>query len=89
MKKSYFGENRQGSGRIRVDDLKARSEEWEKRGVYNSPRLEEVTRLYKDLGFAVRLEPFEPGSEENCRECICDNPEAFKVLYTKKRQNEK
>ena len=64
--------------------LKARIKAWERRGVYDDPRLTELSKMYEELGFTVKLEPVKPEMEAGCTECIKDNPDKYKVLYTKK-----
>jgi len=48
--------------------------------------LTELVKLYEALGFIVTLEPFRPEIEAGCVECIKENPDQYKVLYTKKRE---
>ena len=71
-----------------MDTLKAQIKGWERRGVYDDPRLSEISKMYEELGFTVRLEPFRPEIEAGCSECIKENPDKYKVLYTKKNDSE-
>jgi hypothetical protein len=41
--------------------------------------------MYEELGFIVKFEPFRPQIEPGCTECIKENSDKYKVLYTKKR----
>jgi len=50
--------------------------------------LTQILKLYEELGFAVWLEPFRPEIEVGCTQCIKENPEKYKVLYTKKNDVE-
>ena len=67
-----------------MDTLDDRIIRWERRGVYDEPRLTELVKLYKESGFTVKLEAFSPDSGSECNECIRENPDRYKVLYTKK-----
>lgn len=71
-----------------MDALEARIKGWERRGIYDDPKLTELSKTYKELGFTVRLEPFKPEMETGCTECIKENPDKYKVLYTKKKDLE-
>ena len=60
---------------------------WTKRGIYDDPRLTEVLNMYEQIGFIVKIEPFRPEIEvgcNGCNECMKQDPEKYKVLYTKK-----
>lgn len=72
-----------------MDTLNNRINRWERRGVYDDPRLTELVTLYKDSGFTVKLEAFNPDPGSTCNECIRDNPDQYKVLYTKKIVNKR
>ncbi len=67
-----------------MDALESQASGWEKRGVYDDPRLTELIQMYEELGFIVRTEPFHPESETGCRECMRNHPDTYKVVYTKK-----
>ncbi len=71
-----------------MDTLEARIKGWERRGVYDDPKLTELVKLYEELSFTVKLEPFRPEIEAGCVECIKENPDQYKVLYTKKSESE-
>ncbi len=58
-------------------------EGWEKRTLYDEPRLSEMVEMYKELGFEVHLEPFDPQMQD-CAECMRQNPELYKTIYTRK-----
>jgi hypothetical protein len=67
-----------------VEGVSAQKERWIKRGVYDDPRLTEVLNMYEEIGFMVKIEPYSPDIEVLCNECVKQNPEKYKVLYTKK-----
>ena len=71
-----------------MDILEARIKGWDRRGVYDDPRLTQISKMYEELGFIVRLDPFSPELEAGCSECIKENPNKYKVLYTKKNDSE-
>ncbi len=71
-----------------MDTLEAQIKEWERRGIYDDPKLTELSKMYEELGFTVRFELFKPEIEAGCTECIKDNPDKYKVLYTKKHDSE-
>ena len=71
-----------------MDTLEARIKGWDRRGVYDDPRLTQISKMYEELGFIVRLDPFSPELEAGCSECIKGNPNKYKVLYTKKKDSE-
>lgn len=63
---------------------------WVRRGAAAEPRLGELVDRYRELGFAVRLEPF--SAEElriertgGCRTCFEEDPGRFRVIYTRSR----
>ena len=58
---------------------------WEKRTTYDEPRLSEMAELYAQLGFEVHLEPFDPTDQPGCAECLLQQPQRYKTLYTRKR----
>lgn len=79
-----------------MEPLETRINGWEKRGIYDDPKLTQIVKMYKEIGFSVKVEPFkpgiesgiEPGIETECTECIKENPDKYKVLYTKKNEPE-
>ncbi len=72
-----------------MDELETRSEEWVRRGIYDDPKLSQIINMYEEIGFTVRVEPFKPGMEPGCIECIKENPDKYKVLYTKRNGPER
>lgn len=59
---------------------------YEKRGVFDEPRLSEVVELYKELGFEVVILDYEGGEEEGCLACFKsdDRKGLYKVVFTRK-----
>lgn len=68
----------------REEELKKQG--WEKRFTMDDPRLSEMAEQYKELGFEVLLEPVDLSSEE-CTSCIVANPQRYKTLYTRPKNN--
>ena len=68
--------------------LEAQIKGWERRGIYDDPRLTQISKMYEELGFIVKIEPVRPEIEAGCIECIKENPDKYKVLYTKKNDPE-
>ena len=60
-------------------------EGWLKRITYDEPRLVELVQMYKDLGFEVHLEPFDPETEPDCVQCVRCTPDQYKTIYTRKK----
>jgi hypothetical protein len=59
-------------------------EGWEKRGIYDEPRLSELCDMYKELGYEVLLLDIYADSGEICSECMVQEKERYKILLTKK-----
>jgi hypothetical protein len=60
---------------------------WEKQTTFDEPRLSELVEMYKEIGFEVHLEPFHPDEEPGCTECMKADPDRYKTIYTRKREN--
>ena len=67
----------------RQDELA--KEGWEKQGTYDEPRLSELVEMYKEIGFEVRLEPFDLFEEQGCAECMKVSPEKYQTIFTRKK----
>ena len=65
----------------RQQELEAQG--WTRQSVMDEPRLTELVDMYKELGFEVHLEPFDPDEEEGCMTCMDQEPERYKVIYTR------
>ena len=59
---------------------------WTRQATYDEPRLTEMIEVYEELGFEVRVEPFEPDGQAECEACMAQHPERFKTIYTRKKQ---
>jgi len=42
--------------------------------------------MYKEIGFEVHLEPFNAAGDKGCAACMALNPEPFKTIYTRRKQ---
>lgn len=59
-------------------------EGWQVRFVGSEPRLSEVAELYRDLGFAVRVEDYTPPPDcGECRTCLESAAGGLKVVWVK------
>ena len=56
---------------------------WAKQPTYDEPRLSEMVEMYKEIGFEVHLEPFDPETEPGCAECMKIAPDRYKTIYAK------
>lgn len=63
-------------------------EGWERQNTLDEPRLSEVAEMYREIGFEVRIEPFDPEGESGCTECMKASAEKYKTIYTRRRQAE-
>jgi ABC-type Zn2+ transport system substrate-binding protein/surface adhesin len=52
----------------REEELK--KDGWERRATYDEPRLVEMMQFYTELGFEVRVEPFNHEEHKGCTECF-------------------
>jgi hypothetical protein len=60
------------------------AEGWQRCFIADEPRLSEAVETYEELGFEVTLLPV--GLEDGeCTECMRQQPERFKVIYTRRR----
>ncbi|MFC1563707.1 hypothetical protein ACFL6G_02165 [candidate division KSB1 bacterium] len=54
----------------------------------DEPRLSELAEMYEYLGFEVKTEAFKPEEfPKECSECMTENPEKYKVIYTRRKSN--
>ncbi len=67
-----------------MDIKKLIEDGWEKRGIYDEPRLSELCDMYKELGYEVLLLDIDSKSGEVCRECMIEGKERYKILLTKR-----
>jgi hypothetical protein len=71
------------AGRSEADLLAAG---WERRFIYDEPRLSEAVELYRELGFEVTLLPVAP-DDGRCTECMLQEPDRYRVIYTRARKD--
>lgn len=59
---------------------------FERRGVYDEPRLTEIVEMYKDAGFEVVVVDYEGGDKSICSACFTDAEAKgrYKVVYTRR-----
>ncbi|UCE01556.1 MAG: hypothetical protein JSW67_09730 [Candidatus Latescibacterota bacterium] len=74
----------QGEAQRRPSEAELRAHGWERRFIYDDPRLSEAVETYRELGFEVRLLPVAPDDAE-CTECMLQEPDRYRVIYTRKR----
>ena len=60
------------------------AEGWENRGPFDEPRLSDIVEMYKEDGFQVSLETFDPDLEEGCVACMRLTADMYRSVYTKK-----
>jgi hypothetical protein len=71
----------------REDELLAQG--WIKQFIAGEPRLTESVELYSSLGYEVLLEPISVDKEcGECRICFVENPEQYKIIYTRKTNDQ-
>jgi hypothetical protein len=61
------------------------AEGWQRCFIADEPRLSEAVETYEELGFQVRLLPV-PLEEIECTECMRQDPDRFRVIYTRKEE---
>ena len=61
---------------------------WEKRAIYDDPRLTEMVELYEKIGLEVHLEPINTENKDGCIVCMQQNPDRFKIVYTRKKSGD-
>ena len=68
-------------------DEELRRQGWTRQFLADEPRLSEAVAEYRDIGFEVHLEPFDPKGkgEDGCTTCFDDPAVAarFKTIYTR------
>jgi predicted P-loop ATPase len=57
---------------------------WTRQATYDEPRLSEMAETYRELGFEVRVEPFQLDGSAECSECMRLEPQRFRTIYTRK-----
>ena len=61
---------------------------WERQNPLDKPHLSEVAEMYRETGFEVRIEPFDPDGESGCTECMQASTEKYKTIYTRRLQTD-
>jgi len=64
--------------------------EWLRRSIIDNHRVSEQVEMYESIGFEVVVKDVDPEHlpEEYCKECYIANPEKYKILYTRKKEDE-
>ena len=64
--------------------------DWERRSIIDNDRVSEQVEMYESIGFEVMVMDVDPEQlpEEYCKECYIANPEKYKILYTRKKEDE-
>jgi hypothetical protein len=59
---------------------------WIRRSVLDNKRVEETVEMYESIGFEVQVKELDPEllPEKDCKTCFMDNPENYKIIYTRK-----
>lgn len=57
---------------------------WERRFIYDEPRLSEAVEIYRELGLDVVLLAVAP-DDVDCSECMKEDPGRYRVIYTRAR----
>ena len=61
-------------------------EGWKRQTLTDEPRLSELVELYESMSYEVLLVPFDPKAEEaECTACF-DDPDRYKIIYTRKKK---
>ena len=71
-----------------VDRKKIEQEGWEKRGVFDEPRLSEIVNMYEEAGFDVMTVDFDAKLDTVCSVCFDAALETvrYKVVFTKRKK---
>ena len=59
---------------------------WQKQSTYDEPRLSELAEAYREIGYAVHLEPFHPEEEPGCTECMKVQADRYKTIYIRSQR---
>jgi hypothetical protein len=66
---------------------KLEKEGWIKRTTIDEPRLSEIVKEYKTLGYEVHLEPVKfEDLDEDCRKCYRESIDKIKTVYVRKKK---
>jgi len=61
-------------------------EGWTKQSMHDEPRLSDVVEMYAEMDLEIHLEPFDPGNEQGCVECMRGSPEDYRTIYTRPKR---
>jgi hypothetical protein len=59
---------------------------WTRQNLMDEPRLSELVEMYREIGFEVHLESLVPEEEDECTTCMQDEPERYKIIYTRPKE---
>ena len=69
-----------GKARVRgAGDLQG----WTRRSILDEPRLSEMAKTYRALGYEVRLVDHASETMGECTVCLEGNPDIYKIIYTR------
>jgi len=73
----------------KIDRKILEQEGFEKRGVYDEPKLSEILEMYKEAGFDVVVVDYEKTLDAACSYCFDTERESnrYKVVYTRKQKS--
>lgn len=60
---------------------------WEKQGSFDEPRLSDVVETYREMGFEVLLDAYDPSLDAEgggCNGCISASAERFRTVFIRK-----
>ena len=66
----------------REEELTGR--QWRKKSTLVEPRLSELVRAYRRLGYEIHLEPFDPSQQADCSGCMKVAAVKYKTIYVRK-----
>ena len=63
--------------------------EWEKRNIVGKDRIEELSNLYRELGFEVKVETYDKKDmpDIQCEECFGAPGGEYYVIYTRRKSS--
>ena len=60
---------------------------WQKKSTIDEPRLSELVQVYRQIGYDVHLEPFDPSQQADCSRCMQAAPDRYQTIYIRKTGN--
>jgi len=58
---------------------------WQSRYVGSEPKVSEIAQTYRELGFEVKIDDFNPVNCGTCTMCFDESPLQHQVVYTRKK----